>query len=123
MPKLPPMSPHTTRILLSGTFSTLLRQLGLEHVGALQGRVDGVAAFDRLVEADAAARLHGRGGDAVDDEMMFDDVRGVGEGGVGRLLVAFDLDEADVVRAIVPDQSGTPGFTASPVETIAGSGS
>ena len=36
--------------------------------------------------------------------MVLDDVGGAREGGVGRLLVALDLDEADVVRAIVPDQ-------------------
>ena len=62
------------------------------------------SALDRLVEADAAARLHGCGGDAVDDEMMFDDVGRLGESRIGRFLVAFDLDEADVVRAIVPDE-------------------
>ena len=40
---------------------------------------------------------------------MFDDVGGAGEGGVGRLFISFDLDEADIVRAIVPHQ-GCAGF-------------
>ncbi len=31
-------------------------------------------------------------------------MRGLGEGQVGRFLVSFDLDEADIVWAIVPDQ-------------------
>ncbi len=81
-----------------------MRQLGLEDVGALQRGVDGVALLGRLENADAAARLHGRGGDAIDHEVMLDHMRGLGEGGVGRFLVSFDLDEADIVRAIVPDQ-------------------
>ena len=85
-------------------FEHVLRQLGLEHVRALQGGVDRVAALDRLEEADAAARLHGRRRHPVDDEAMFDDVSGARERGVGRLLVALDLDEADVVGAVLPDK-------------------
>ena len=34
----------------------------------LQRRVDGVAAVGGIVVADRAARLHGGGGDAIDDE-------------------------------------------------------
>ena len=90
--------------LVVGHLQDVLRQLGLEHMGALQGGVDGVAALGRLVDADAAARLHGRRRDAIDDEVMLDDMRRARERGVGRLLVALDLDEADVVRAIVPHQ-------------------
>ena len=90
--------------LAVGHFQDELRQLGLEHIGPLQGRVDRVAALDRLEQADAAARLHGRGGDAIDDEFVLDHMRGAGEGGVGRFLVALDLDEADIVRAIVPNE-------------------
>ena len=45
--------------------------------------------------------------------MMFDDMRGLGEGGVGRLLVALNLDETDVVGAVVPHQrhAGLDGVT------------
>ena len=35
---------------------------------------------------------------------MLDDMGGAREGRVGGRLVALDLDEADIVRAIVPDQ-------------------
>jgi len=35
---------------------------------------------------------------------MFDDVGGAGKGGVSRFLVTLDLDEADIVGAIVPNQ-------------------
>ena len=85
-------------------FQNVLRQLGLKHIRALQGRVDGVAAVDRLKQADAAARLHRGCGHAVDHEMMFDHMRSLGEGGIGRLLVAFNLNETDVVGAVVPHQ-------------------
>ncbi len=104
MPKLPPMSPHTTRILLSGTFSTLCDSSVWIHVRALQRGVDGVAILDRLVDADAAARLHRRRRDAVDDETMLRRRGRPCEGRIGLGLVALDLDEADVVRAVVPDE-------------------
>ncbi len=82
----------------------------LEHLGEfgagrqrpLHRRVDGVAPVGRVVVADRAARLHGGGGDAVDDELLFDDSVGAREGGVGGGLVADQLDEADIVRAVVP---------------------
>ena len=45
-----------------------------------------------------------RRGDAVDDEMLLDHMRGSGEGRIGRGFVAVHLDEADIVGAIVPDQ-------------------
>ncbi len=77
-------------------------QLGAEIMGALQGRVDGVAILDGVVFADRAARLHGGAGDAVDDEIGAHHAMGAGEGGIGLGLVAFEMDEADIVRAIVP---------------------
>ena len=96
------MSPATTRIWLSGT-SEHRRQLGAERMHALQRGVDGVAILGRVVVAEAAARLHARGGDAVDHQAMLDDVIGLGERGFGRGLVAEQLHEADIVRAILPD--------------------
>ena len=80
-----------------------LGELGAERVGALQRGVDGVTAVGGVVVPDRAARLHGDGGDAVDDEMLAHHVGGARERGVGRGLVAVDLDEADVVLAIVVD--------------------
>ena len=70
---------------------------------ALQRGVDGVAILGRVVVAEAAARLHARGGDAVDHHAMLDDVIGLGERGFGRGLVAEQLHEADIVRATLPD--------------------
>ena len=70
---------------------------------ALQRGVDGVAILGRVVVAEAAARLHARGGDAVDHHAMLDDVIGLGERGFGRGLVAEQLHEADIVRATFPD--------------------
>ena len=95
------MSPATTRIWLSGT-SEHRRQLGAEGMHALQRGVDGVAVLGRVVVAEAAARLHAGGGDAVDHQAMLDDVIGLGERGLGRGLVAEELHEADIVRAAFP---------------------
>ena len=81
----------------------LPRQFRAIGVGALQGRVDRVVVGCGVVVADAAARLHRRGGHAVDDEFVPDDVRGIGEGGIGRRLVAFEIDKRDIVGAILPD--------------------
>ena len=79
------------------------RQLGAERMHALQRGVDGVAILGRVVVAEAAARLHARGGDAVDHQTMLDDVIGLGERGFGRGLVAEQLHETDIVGAILPD--------------------
>ena len=81
----------------------LPRQFGAIGVRALQGRVDRVVVGGGVVVADAAARLHRRRGHAVDDEAVPDDMRRRGEGGVGRRLVAFEIDKGDVVGAVVPD--------------------
>src|SRR5215471_20355608 len=69
---------------------------------ALQGGVDGVAVFGGVVVAERAAWLHAGGGDAVDDELVLDHVVGLGDGGIGRRLVAEQLHEADIVGAAVP---------------------
>ena len=90
---------------------------------ALHRRVDDVAVLRRQIDADRAARLHRGRGDAIDDETVLDDVRGLGEGGVGRGLVAEQFDETDIVGAAVPDFRGAPGSVALAVETTAGSGS
>ena len=71
-------------------------------MGALQGRVDGVAVLGSVVVAERAARLHAGGSDAVDHEAMLDHVVGLGAGGIGRRLVAEQLHEADIVGAAVP---------------------
>ena len=54
-----------------------------------------------MVVADRAARLHAGRRDAVDDEMMFDDVRGLRQSGVDRRLVADQFDEGDIVLELV----------------------
>ncbi len=79
-------------------------QAGAVGVHALERRVDGVMVLGPVVIADAAPGLNGVGGDAVDHELLFDDVVGLGEGFFGRLFVAAEMDEADVVGAIVPYQ-------------------
>ena len=88
-----------------------LGQFLAEVQGALQGRVDRVAVRRLIVMADRAARLHSRRRHAADHEALLDDVVGLGEGGVGRLLIALEMHEADVVFAIVPDE-GRAGLRA-----------
>ena len=56
-----------------------------------------------MIMRDRAARLHGHGGDAVDDEFAFDDMRRLGEAGLGGGLVADQFDEGDIVLALVID--------------------
>ena len=86
-----------------------LRQIGAVGMGALQDRVAGVAVFGGVVVADRAARLHRRGGNAVDDEAALDDAVGARESGLDSRLVADLVDKADIVRAIVPDARRAPG--------------
>ena len=87
-----------------GHLQHVVGELGAERMGALQRRVDGVAAVGRVVIADRAARLHRDRGDAVDDEVAAHHVGGAGEGGFGRSGVAVAMDEADIVRTVVPHQ-------------------
>ena len=75
-----------------------------ERERALQRRIDGIALVGRMVDADAAARLHARSGNAVDHQAMLDDMGGLDKGSIGSGLVAEKLHEADVVRAIVEDE-------------------
>ncbi len=84
-------------------------QLGAVGVHALQRRVDGVAAVGSVVVANAAARLHGRGGDPVDHEAVLDDVIGPRKRGLGRSLVAEQLNKADIVGTVVPHPRRAPG--------------
>ena len=69
---------------------------------ALQRCVEGVASVGRIVVADRAARLHGDGGDAIDDEIVLDHAIGFGDRGIGRGLVADQFDETDIVGAVFP---------------------
>ena len=64
------------------------------HVRTLQRGVTGVMLIGRVVVADAATRLHRRGGDAVDNEMMFDDMVGFGEGSADKLVQAVETAKA-----------------------------
>jgi hypothetical protein len=54
--------------------------------------------------ADAAARLHRGGGDAVEDEFETADVIGSGEGRLDRALVAEREEEALVIPALPPER-------------------
>ena len=69
---------------------------------ALQGGVERVAPVGGMIVADRAARLHGDGGDSVNDKTILHDVRRARKGGIGRRLVADQLDETDIVGAILP---------------------
>ena len=94
---------HDAHLVL-GDFEHELAELFAEGEVALQRGVDGVVIVIGTIDADGAARLHAGGGHAVDHEAMLDDLVGLGEGGIGLGLVAFEMHEADVVRAVVPNQ-------------------
>ena len=70
---------------------------------ALRLGVERVVAARLVVVPDAGARLHRHGRDAVDHQTMTHDVVRTREGRIGCGLVAREVNEADVVRAIVPD--------------------
>ena len=72
-----------------------------EQPGPLEAAMQRVAAGAAVVFAGDAARLQRVGGDAVDDEALLDHMRGLGEGGIGRGLVAGLVEIRLVVRAIV----------------------
>ena len=80
----------------------LLREIRAERVHALRLGVERVVAAGRVVVADATARLHGHGGDAAYLETMADDVVRARERRVRGRLVAREVNETDVVRAIFP---------------------
>ena len=68
--------------------------------------MDDVAVFRRQIDADGAARLHRGRGDAVDDETVLHNMRGLGKGRIGCGLVAEQFHETDIVGAAVPDLRG-----------------
>jgi hypothetical protein len=75
---------------------------GAIGVRPLGGGVEGVVAFSEVVVADAGARFHSRGDDAVDDKVFLDDMGRGGEGGIDFRLVTAGMYKGDVVRAFVP---------------------
>ncbi len=79
--------------------------LGERRAGAvdrLDGAADGVALVLCLVAREAAARLHGVGGDAIDHGAMAHHMVGLGEGGIDRALVAGLVAERLVAGIVVP---------------------
>ncbi len=78
-------------------------ELGAEAMRALRGAVQDVAAVAGVVAGNRAARLHGDGGDAVDDEALLDDMRRLGKARIASRLVADRLHEGDVVRGVSVD--------------------
>ncbi len=70
----------------------------------LQPRMKGVAILAPIVGAERGASLHGVSGDACDEEALSGHVMGAGETGVARRLVAGLVQEAEVVRHLVPDR-------------------
>jgi len=80
-----------------------LRKLGARRMRPLHGRIDHVATISGIVVADGAARLHGSRGNPIDDKAMPHDMARARKSGIDRRLVVADqLDKADVVGAIVP---------------------
>ena len=74
----------------------VLGDAGAHAVDALAAGVERVFVGCLVVGAEAGARLHRVDDDALVDELQRRDVRGLGEGGVGRGLVAQFVVERDV---------------------------
>src|SRR6266446_10394098 len=102
MPKLPPTSPATTRSCVSDV-QDAARHVGARGVRALGPDIKREPAEPIIPVADAAARLHRGGGDAVEDELEAADVMGLGEGCLDGALVAEREEEALVIMAFRPE--------------------
>ena len=100
--------------LALGNLQHVLCEVGSEDVHALRLGVERVVPAGRVVVADAPARLHRHGRDAIDHQAMADDVVRARERRVRRRLVARKVNEADVVRQ--SSQTRRPGDVASAVE-------
>ena len=79
------------------------RQIGARRVRTLGPDIEGKAAEPIVPLADAAARLHRRGGDSVEDELEPADVIGLGKGRLDRALVAEREPETLVVGTLRPE--------------------
>ena len=79
--------------------------LGL-RMDALRAELQGEAAARRIVRGEAGARLEEGDDEALVDELERDDMRGAGEGGVGRGAIAGLVGEEPVRGQRVPDQRG-----------------
>jgi|ERR1700758_3908186 hypothetical protein len=79
------------------------RQVGARGMRALGPDIERVAAEPVVPFADAAARLHRCGGDAVEDELEAGDVMCPGEGRLDGALVAEREEETLVVTAFRPE--------------------
>src|SRR5271157_4432597 len=82
------------------------RDLGARAVRALGPDIKREAAEPIVPLADAAARLHRRGGNAVEDELEAADVMSPREGRLDGALVAEREEEALVVAAFRPELWG-----------------
>src|SRR6266446_2963861 len=102
MPKLPPTSPATTRSCVSDV-QDAARHVGARGVRALGPDIKREPAEPIVPLANAAARLHRRGGDAVEDELEAANVMSLGEARLDGALVAERKEEAFVVMAFRPE--------------------
>ena len=84
-----------------------IRQLAADGVDALTGKQQVQGVGSGVVAADRGARLDRRRHHPVVDERDLDDMRGVGEGRLGRGFVAALETKAKIARRLVPDPRGS----------------
>ena len=83
--------------------STVGELVLLPHRAAGAG-IERVAPGRGIVGAERGARLHRHAGDAADMEFPLHDMRGLGEGPIGRLGIAERRIDRHIVRHFIPDR-------------------
>ena len=106
MPKPPPTFSAITRNCVSASLNTSVAMHAADHVRPLHGAAQRGAPVAQRVFGDAAARLHGVGGEAADHHAVLDDVRRGGEHPGDRRGIAGGVGEGLVVRAAFPHRDG-----------------
>ena len=122
MPKPPPTLSAMMRNLVSGTLkisSAMVRRI-MCGAWTVQRRRDAILA--RVVLGEAAARLHGIGGQAADDHAVRNPAVGRGEGRSTAALSPSSCTKA-WLSGHASHTAGAPGATASAIAVTAGSGS
>src|SRR6266568_6692028 len=104
IPKPPPTSGDTTRKFSSRSRNTLPASVARMRCGTCVLVWSVVRLARRVMLGKCSARLHGVRRQPVVDDLERHDMRGLGEGRIGRGLVAALERKPDIVGRALPDQ-------------------